>query len=149
MQDASYVHTDSNFTAAEKTKLAGVETGAEANVQSDWNVTDTSSDAYIANKPENLVQDASYVHTDSNYTAAEKTKLSGIEAEANKTTVDSAMSTSSTNPVQNKVVKTELDKKVNITDTYIEDEDSSKQYVLTMSVEGGHMVYTYTEVTTT
>ena len=149
VQDASYVHTDSNFTAAEKTKLAGVETGAEANVQSDWNVTDTSSDAYIANKPENLVQDASYVHTDSNYTAAEKTKLSGIEAEANKTTVDSAMSTSSTNPVQNKVVKTELDKKVNITDTYIEDEDSSKQYVLTMSVEGGHMVYTYTEVTTT
>ena len=42
------------------------------------------------------------------YTTAEKTKLSGIEAEANKTTVDSALSSSSTNPVQNKVVNTAL-----------------------------------------
>ena len=30
--DANYVHTDNNYTAAEKTKLEGVETGAEANV---------------------------------------------------------------------------------------------------------------------
>ena len=33
------------------TKLAGIQNGAEQNVQSDWNVTDTSSDAYIKNKP--------------------------------------------------------------------------------------------------
>jgi len=45
------------------------------------------------------------------YTTDEKTKLSGIAAGANKTTVDSAMSSTSTNPVQNKVVKAELDKK--------------------------------------
>lgn len=32
VQDASYVHTDSNFTAAEKTKLSGIATGAQANV---------------------------------------------------------------------------------------------------------------------
>lgn len=32
VQDASYVHTDSNFTAAEKTKLAGIDEGADANV---------------------------------------------------------------------------------------------------------------------
>ena len=42
------------------------------------------------------------------YTTAEKNKLSGIEAEANKTVVDSALSSSSTNPVQNKVVNTAL-----------------------------------------
>ena len=42
------------------------------------------------------------------YTTTEKNKLSGIEAEANKTTVDSALSSSSTNPVQNKVVNTAL-----------------------------------------
>lgn len=30
--DANYVHTDNNYTAAEKTKLAGVEAGAEVNV---------------------------------------------------------------------------------------------------------------------
>lgn len=42
------------------------------------------------------------------YTTTEKNKLSGIEAQANKTTVDSALSSSSTNPVQNKVINTAL-----------------------------------------
>ncbi len=49
-------------------------------------------------------------------TSAEATKLEGIEAQANKTVVDSALSDSSTNPVQNKVVKEALDLKANITD---------------------------------
>jgi len=51
VQDASYVHTDNNYTSAEKNKLAGVAAGAEVNVQSDWNESDNTSDAYIANKP--------------------------------------------------------------------------------------------------
>ena len=38
------------------------------------------------------------------YTNADKTKLSNIEAGANKTTVDSSLSNSSENPVQNKVL---------------------------------------------
>lgn len=50
--DSNYVHTDNNYTTTEKDKLSGIEEGAEVNVQSDWNVTDTSSDAYIKNKPE-------------------------------------------------------------------------------------------------
>lgn len=82
VQDASYVHTDNNFTTAEKTKLDGIESGAEVNVQSDWSQTDNSADDYIKNKPQNLVQDASYVHTDNNYTDADKAKLTGIEAGA-------------------------------------------------------------------
>ena len=45
------------------------------------------------------------------YTTADQTKLAGIEAQANKTTVDSAMSSSSENPVQNKVVKAAIDAK--------------------------------------
>lgn len=49
--DASYVHTDNNFTNTLKNKLNGIEAGAEVNVQSDWGVTDTTSDAYIKNKP--------------------------------------------------------------------------------------------------
>ena len=40
-----------DYTTAEKTKLAGIAAGAEVNVQSDWNTTDTSADAYIKNKP--------------------------------------------------------------------------------------------------
>ena len=49
--DANYVHTDNNFTTTLKNKLNGIATGAEVNVQSDWSVTSTSSDAYIKNKP--------------------------------------------------------------------------------------------------
>ena len=44
-------------------------------------------------------------------TSEEKTKLSNIEDEANKTIVDSALSSTSTNPVQNKVIKENLDNK--------------------------------------
>lgn len=82
VQDASYVHTDNNYTSDEKNKLSGIAAGAEVNVQSDWNQASSSADDYIKNKPENLVQDASYVHTDNNYTTTEKNKLSGIAAGA-------------------------------------------------------------------
>ena len=51
VSDANYVHTDNNFTTALKNKLNGIATGAEVNVQSDWDTTDTSSDAFIKNKP--------------------------------------------------------------------------------------------------
>ena len=54
VSDGSYVHTDNNYTTAEKNKLNGIASGAEVNVQSDWNVTNTASDAYIANKPTSL-----------------------------------------------------------------------------------------------
>jgi len=51
------------------------------------------------------------------YTTAEKTKLGSIEAEANKTVVDSALSNVSTNPVQNKVV---TDKFTEIENSHVE-----------------------------
>lgn len=113
-----------DYTTDEKNKLSGIASGAEVNVQSDWSVTSTTSDAFIKNKPtipsktsqltndSNYVSDANYVHTDSNYTAAEKTKLSGIAEGANKTTVDTALSSTSTNPVQNKAINTALGNKV-------------------------------------
>lgn len=39
------------MTSDMASKLNDIETGAEVNVQADWNVTDTSSDSYIRNKP--------------------------------------------------------------------------------------------------
>lgn len=42
------------------------------------------------------------------YTTAEKNKLAGIAEGANKTVVDSALSSTSANPVQNKVINTAL-----------------------------------------
>lgn len=69
---------------------------------------------------QSLISAASHSHnnkaildaTTASFTTALLSKLNGIEAGANKITVDSEMSTTSTNPVQNKVVKTELDAKV-------------------------------------
>lgn len=43
--------TNKVFTATEKTKLSGIETGAEVNVQSDWNQSNSTADDYIKNKP--------------------------------------------------------------------------------------------------
>lgn len=51
VSDANYVHTDNNYTSTEKSKLAGIASGAEVNVQSDWNETDSSADDFIKNKP--------------------------------------------------------------------------------------------------
>lgn len=47
--DSSYVHTDNNYTTTEKNKLAGIASGAEVNVNADWNAS--SGDAQILNKP--------------------------------------------------------------------------------------------------
>ena len=43
------------------------------------------------------------------YTTEEKEKLAGIEEGANKITVDSALSSSSTNPVQNQIINAKFD----------------------------------------
>lgn len=55
--DGEVLHaSDMNALGAEvntnTTKLSGIQNGAEANVQSDWNQTDTEEDDYIKNKPD-------------------------------------------------------------------------------------------------
>ena len=52
------------------------------------------------------------------YTNSEKDKLAGIATGANKTTVDSSLSSTSTNPVQNKVINGALSKKANSSHTH-------------------------------
>lgn len=84
VSDASYVHTDNNFTTAEKNKLSGIASGAEVNVQADWSVTDSTSDAFIKNKP----------------TIPEET------------VVDQSLSSTSQNPVQNQAIYSALAGKV-------------------------------------
>ena len=51
-------------------------------------------------------------------TSADRTKLNGVAPGANKTTVDSSLSSSSTNPVQNKVVNSALAGKSNTNHTH-------------------------------
>jgi polygalacturonase len=57
----------------------------------------------------------------------EITKLAGIEAGANKTIVDTALSKTSTNPVENKVIAVKIEA--------IESDISSKNDALTQAVE--------------
>ena len=69
--------SDQNYTAAEKTKLAGIETGAEVNVQPDWNQTNTSADDFIQNKPGNASSSSAGFMS-----ASDKSKLDGVQAGA-------------------------------------------------------------------
>lgn len=68
--------------------------------------------------------------------ASDKTKLNGIAIGANKTTVDSALSTTSTNPVQNKAVKAALDSKLN-----------TSGGTLTGNLTGQHLTGTWLQTT--
>jgi len=56
----------------------------QGGVQSDWNENDTTELDYIKNKPQNLVQDANYVHTDNNYDATAKGKVDSLGTASTK-----------------------------------------------------------------
>ena len=94
-----------DYTTTEKNKLAGIAAGAEVNVQSDWNQSNSSADDYIKNKPaipsktSELTNDSGFLtqHQDisgkvdkvsgkglstNDYTTTEKNKLAGIAAGA-------------------------------------------------------------------
>lgn len=43
--------SENDFTDADKAKLDGIDAGAEANVQADWNQADSDADDFIKNKP--------------------------------------------------------------------------------------------------
>lgn len=55
-----------------------VDPSAASQVQSDWTQDDDTKVDYIKHKPENLVQDANYVHTDNNYSSTDKSILANI-----------------------------------------------------------------------
>lgn len=52
--------SENDFTNADKAKLDGIETGAEANVQADWSQSDSTADDYIKNKPTIPTVDQTY-----------------------------------------------------------------------------------------
>lgn len=68
------------MTAADRIKLDSL-TQPVPQEQADWTEADTSSPAFIKNKPSNLVMDSAYVHTDNNFTTAEKTKLANLNTD--------------------------------------------------------------------
>ena len=100
------------MTGADKEKLDGIEAGAEANVQADWSVTNTSSDAYIANKPTALsdftddITSQTYVGTGTGSDAP----ISGAGVKDALDTLDAEVTSSDGTNVQVKV--TEVDGKI-------------------------------------
>lgn len=101
-----------DYTTADKTKLDGIEAGANKTVV-DSTLSSTSTnpvqnkviDAALGNKVDKV---AGKGLSTNDYTTTEKNKLDGIEKGANKTIVDSSLSDTSTNPVQNKVIYSAL-----------------------------------------
>ena len=108
-----------DFTNAYKTKLDGIEAGAEVNVQANWTESDSSKDDYIKNKPVNATQSTSGFMS-----ASDKQKLDGIANGAevnvqanwtendsskddyikNKPTIDEALNLNSNNAVRNSAI---------------------------------------------
>lgn len=82
----------------------------------------------------------------------DKSKLDGIATEANKTVVDSSLSSTSTNPVQNKVVNSALNGKANSSHSHSISNITNLQSTLNSKSETGHThddrYYTETEMNT-
>ena len=104
------------MSASDKKKLDGIATGA-TKITVDTSLSSTSINP-VQNKVINSAlsgkagTSVATTNTNGLMSAADKTKLDGIATGANKTTVDSSLSASSTNPVQNKVIKSALDGKL-------------------------------------
>ena len=107
---------DGLMTAANYTKLSGIEAGATKTIV-DATLDETSTNP-VQNKAVKTALDGKAGTAEATtgaaglMSAADKVKLDGVEAGANKTIVDDAMSDTSTNPVQNKAVKAALDGKL-------------------------------------
>lgn len=107
---------DGLMTAANYTKLSGIESGANKTVVDA--ALDATSTNPVQNKTVKTALDGKASTAEATtgaaglMSAADKTKLDGVEAGANKTTVDAALDAASENPVQNKAVKAALDSKL-------------------------------------
>lgn len=131
--DSSYVHTDNNYTTAEKSKLAGIETGAEVNNISDLYVTDLTGGSnsnlhyhtadrrrenHTGTQPASTISDFDTevannttvsANTSARHTHANKTLLDSFTAP--RTTIRASTSASDTDLVSEKAVSTELELK--------------------------------------
>ena len=115
-KDAATAEADGLMSASDKSKLDGIESGANKTI------VDAALDASSTNSVQNKAVKAALdgkagtavatASANGLMSAADKTKLDGVEAGANKTTVDAALDAASENPVQNKAVKAALDGKL-------------------------------------
>lgn len=101
--DANYVHTDNNYTSTEKTKLNGIASGAEVNQNAFSNIKVGSTTVAADSKTDTVEFVGSGVTITPDAT---NDKITFTVAAA---TVDSVVSTSSTNAVQNQAITNFVD----------------------------------------
>jgi len=82
--DITYDNTTSQLQSTNVQDAIDELNAKPAGVQSNWTEDDTSDLSYIQNKPENLVQDADYVHTDNNYSDTDKGKVDALGTASTK-----------------------------------------------------------------
>jgi len=79
-KDGNKVLTDNNYSTDEKNKLAGIEIGAEKNVQADLSQTDNTKDDFVKNKSNQYIAES----TDKRYVSdSEKTKVGNLPVNTN------------------------------------------------------------------
>lgn len=135
--NAATQSTSGLMSSSDKTKLDGIAAGANnyslpaatnstlGGVKTGSNITNSSGT--ISLTKDNVTNALGYTPptTDTTYgvvttsanglmSSGDKTKLDGIATEANKTTVDTALSSTSTNPVQNKIINDALAGKLSL-----------------------------------
>lgn len=125
------------------TKIANVE-GLQTALNSKANTSDVTSG--LAGKVD---KETGKGLSTNDYTTTEKNKLAGIEAQANKTTVDNALSSSSENPVQNKVINTAIAGKADAsTVTALAETVSGKADASTVTALTGRVSQNETDIST-
>lgn len=80
-QNKVAVNLVQDFTDSEKRQAReniGIDMVPVPQVQSDWAQADNTKVDFIKNKPNGMVVDPLYVHTDNNFTNEDKTKLAGL-----------------------------------------------------------------------
>lgn len=119
-----------DYSSAEKTKLSSIEANANNYIHpttaGNKHIPAGGSEGKIlgwdSDGTAKWVDDHNTEYSDATtsthglMSAADKTKLNGIETQANKTVVDDALSSMSTNPVQNKVIYEKFTTKANTSD---------------------------------
>ena len=99
------------MTDAERTKLAGIASGAEVNVNADWNAS--SGDAQILNKP-TIPSKTSDLTNDIGFVTS-TTMATALAGKQDTLTFDNAPTAGSNNPVKSSGIKTYVDGKATIT----------------------------------
>ena len=126
--DTAYTHSQSEHAPidAEKNIIVSIKKNGNTitpdntravNISIPTKTSDLDNDSgYVT---ENTTYDKATQSSDGLFSKEDKKKLDGISTNANSTTVDSALSSTSVNPVQNKVINSALDGKAPISHTHL------------------------------